>query len=263
MTRSMIILSTMLAIVPPAMAQSPDEPADAPPPWSVTVTPRVQNVFFLPDADADGLETLVSAGASVSLRNPDGRFGVTATYLYGKGKGIYVFDDSARRARYAYRGNRRELALLAEYTPSETNVTIIGGYHRFSAKARETLVQGGADFEDNAYNFSIDAAEIGLRLASRLGAQSRHAVSAQFSFGLGVGHYKEDENATLAGVTRTSRRDKNGIGYIGDIALGYNYFLNDRLTIGTRGRGYVFYVQTKGAYPIFAIAPELNMSMRF
>ncbi|MBB5685817.1 hypothetical protein [Sphingobium boeckii] len=257
------ILAGVLALnaVAPAIAQ--DEAEEVPPKWSVTVTPRVQNVFFLPDADADGLETLISAGASVSLRNPDGRFGVTATYLYGKGNGTYVFDDSARRARYAYRGNRRELALLAEYTPSETNVTIIGGYHRFSAKARETLIDGGADVEDNDYDFSIDAAEIGLRLASRLGAQSRHAVSAQFSFGLGLGHYKEDETATFAGVTRVSQRDTQGIGYIGDIALGYNYFLTDRLTIGTRGRGYVFYVQTKGAYPIFAIAPELNMSMRF
>ena len=258
-----ILWMPLLIVGAPAFAQSDDEIAEPPPKWSVTITPRAQNLFFLPDTDADGLETLVSTGASVSLRNPDGRFGITATYLYGKGSGTYVFYDNARRADYDYRGNRRELALLAEYTPSETNVTIIGGYHRFSAKARETLLDGGADFENNRYNFSINAAEIGLRLASRLGAQSRHAVSAQFSFGVGLGNYKEDENATLAGVTRISKRDKNGFGYIGDIALGYNYFLNQRLTIGTRGRGYVFYVDTKGSYPIFAIAPELNMSMRF
>jgi hypothetical protein len=47
------------------------------------------------------------------------------------------------------------------------------------------------------------------------------------------------------------------------VAIGYNYFLTPNLTVGGRGRGYIFYVQTKGSYPIFAVAPELNVSLRF
>lgn len=47
------------------------------------------------------------------------------------------------------------------------------------------------------------------------------------------------------------------------MAFGYNYFLNDRMTVGGRARAYVFYVNTADSYPIFAVTPELNASYRF
>jgi hypothetical protein len=246
-------------------APAVDDPAGDVPParWRITVTPRLQYLLFLPNANADALEGLVSAGASIAARSPDGRLGITATYLYGRGSGTYNFHDGARSGTFDYAGNRREMALLGELNPAETNVTLIAGYHRFSARAREALLNGGADHEVNDYHFSIDAAEFGLRLASRLTAQSRHAVSAQFSAGIGSGHFRANEDRLLAGVPRIRHRDESGFGYIGDIALGYNYFLTDRLTIGTRGRGYLFYVQAQGAYPIFAVTPEINFSFRF
>lgn len=247
----------------PLFAQEGDANGDAARRWSLTVTPRVQQLFFLPDADADGLETLTSVGASVSLRRPDGRVGITATVLGGKGSGTYDFTTGPRKGQFGYRGSRREAALLGEYTAAESNVTLLGGYHGFGAKAREQLLNGGTDSEANRYRFSIDAAEIGLRLSSRLSAESRHAVSAQFSMGLGHGRFTENEASNIGGVVRTSIRDKTGIGYIGDIALGYNYFLTDKISVGGRGRGYVFYVDTKGSYPIFAVTPEFNVSFRF
>jgi hypothetical protein len=248
----------------PATAAPDALPAgEAPARWRVTVTPRIQYLLFLPDQDADGLEGLVSAGASIAARSPDGRIGITATYLFGRGSGTYHFHTGPRSGSFEYRGNRREMALLGEFTPAETNVTLIGGYHRFTAKAREALLNGGADHEANDYHFAIDAAELGLRLASRLTAQSRHAVSAQFSAGVGLGHYRANEDSLIGGVARTRVRDQDAVGYIGDIALGYNYFLTDRLTVGARGRGYLFYVQAIGSYPIFAVTPELNFSFRF
>ncbi len=258
------IEETPLAADPEADAVvEEEEEEEAPSKWRVTVTPRLQYLLFLPDADADGLEGLVSAGASVALRSPDGRLGITATYLFGRGSGTYGFHTGPRSGSFAYRGNRREFALLGELNPEETNVTLIGGYHRFTARARESLLNGGADHETNDFHFAIDAAELGLRLASRLTAQSRHAVSAQFSAGVGLGHFRANEDSLIGGVARTRLRDENAIGYLGDIALGYNYFLTDRLTVGARGRGYLFYVEATGSYPIFAVTPELNFSFRF
>ena len=164
------MVSALMAAVPVQAQDAEDKSAR----WSVTVTPRVQQLFFLPDADADGLETLTSAGASVTARSPDGRFGISATALGGKGSGIYSFTTGPRKGQFSYKGNRREAALTGEYTPRETNVTLFGGYHSFGAKADEALINGGADSEVNAYRFSIDAAEFGLRLSSRLSAESRH-----------------------------------------------------------------------------------------
>jgi hypothetical protein len=242
----------------PACAKEEEKPH-----WSVTVTPRLQYLLFLPDAEADGLETLTSGGLTVTIRNPDKRFAVSATGLYGKGSGTFDFHNETRRGAFDYSGDRREISLLAEFTSPETGVTVLGGYHHFGAKADETLINGGADFEVNSYRFAIDAAEIGLRIGSRIGAGSRHAVTAQASMGVGVGHYKANEDRSIGGMRRTVVRDDTGIGYIGDVAFGYNYFINNRMTIGGRARGYVFYVQSKGSYPIFAVTPELNASYRF
>ena len=69
-----------------------------------------------------------------------------------------------RSSTFDHAGNRREMALLGEFTPAETNVAMIAGYHRFSSRAREALLNGGADREANDHHFSIDAAELGLRL---------------------------------------------------------------------------------------------------
>lgn len=261
--RSCLKLFTLIITLSASSIAFAEEAPEKQRDWSITISPRVQQLLFLPDADADGLESLTSIGASVAVRNQDGRYGLVLTALGGKGSGTYSFHTGTRTGQFAYRGLRREFSALGEYSPSETNVTIIAGYHSFAAKADESLINSVTDSETNSYRFSIDAAEVGLRLSSRLSAQSRHAVSAQFSAGIGQGHFKENENSSVGGTARSSVRNKSGFGYVGDAAFGYNYFLTKNLTIGGRGRAYLFYVQTKGSYPIFAVTPELNMSFRF
>lgn len=96
--------------------------------WNVTITPRYQQLLFLPNVNADGLESMSSYGASVNVRNPDGRFGFTGTYLQGKNKGTYSYDDSAFAGDYDYRARRKEFALQVEYTPAETGISFIAGY---------------------------------------------------------------------------------------------------------------------------------------
>lgn len=232
--------------------------------WSVTLTPRYQQAFFLPAPEADGLESIPTYGASVELRTPDTRWGVLGTYLRGKGNGVYTYDDALFQGDYRYRARRQEFSVHAAYTPGETNITLLAGYHRFTAKSRETLITAApGNSENNFYRHKIDAAEVGIRLASRLGQNSRQSISAQFLVGVGRGRYKADENEVFGGTSTVSTTNEKGTGYIGDIALGYNLFLTDFLSVGARGRGYVFYIDANGADPIFAVAPELNFSIRF
>lgn len=256
MMRKLGFAAIAVCFAAPAMAQ--DDGAN----WSITVTPRYQHLLFLPSTEADGLESMPSYGGTVTVRDPSARFGVTGTYMQGKATGVYTYDDGGFTGDYDYAAKRKEMAFQLEYTPSETGVTLIGGYHRFTASNSEVLrnpgVGGG---EVGTYRQSINAAEIGIRIASRLGANSRHSVSAQFMGGVGSGRYSTNVVETFGGVPTTTVVKEKGTGYLGDIALGYNLFVTDNISIGTRGRGYVFGVS--GGDTIFAVAPEVNMSVRF
>lgn len=244
------------AFAQPALAQ------DGEAGWSVTVTPRYQHLFFLPDTEADGLETMPTFGGTVTLRDPTSRFGFTATYMRGKAHGVYTYDDGGFTGDYDYHAKREEYAGQVEYTPRETGVTLIAGYHHFAARNNEVLLNPGTgNSEVGRYRESVDAAEVGLRIASRLGANSRHSVSAQFMGGVGKGRFKSNVVETFGGAPITTVKDKKGTGYLADIALGYNYFLTDNVSIGTRARGYVFGVSNGDT--IFAAAPEVNFSIRF
>lgn len=230
--------------------------------WSITVTPRYQQVFFEPSG-ADGVETMSTYGATVAVREPSQRWGLTGTFLTGKKKnGSYDFKDTG--STYDYRLKRTEYQAAIEYTPSDTGVTLLGGYHHFKVKQNESLADPlPGNSEINSYNYSINAAEIGLRLASRLGANSRHAVTAQFLFGVGEGRYKVNEREVFSGFTNSNVGNDKGTGYLADIALGYSWFLTNHVSLGARARGYVFYVDAGGSDPIFAIIPEANLSFRF
>lgn len=255
MKRTFILL-LMLSAAAPVAAQ------DDTPSWSVTVTPRYQQLLFLPTTEADGLESMPSYGGTITVRDPSSRFGITGTYMTGNAKGVYTYDDGAFTGDYDYDAKRREMALQLEFTPAQTGVTFIGGYHRFSARNNEVLLNPGVgNGEVGDYRVSVNAAEIGLRIASRLGANSRHSVSAQFMGGVGSGRYKSTVVETFGGAPSTTSVAKKGTGYLGDVALGYNYFLTDNFSIGARGRGYVFGVS--GGNTTFAVAPELNLSVRF
>lgn len=230
--------------------------------WSVTVTPRYQQLLFLPTTEADGLESMPSYGGTITVREPSSRLGFTVTYMQGKANGVYTYDDGSFAGDYDYKAKRKEFASQIEYTPSETGVTLIVGYHHFSARNNEVLLnQPAGRAEVGRYRESVDAAEVGIRIASRLGANSRHGVSAQFMGGVGKGRHQVNVVETFGGVSTTTAKDRKGTGYLGDIALGYNYFVSDSISIGARGRGYVFGVSNGNT--IFAVAPELNMSVRF
>ena len=125
-----------------------------------------------------------SFGATVTAREPSNRFGFTVTYMQGKANGVYTYDDGGFSGDYKYRAKRKEFAGQIEFTPRETGVTLITGYHHFSASNNEVLLNPGTgNSEVGRYRESVDAAEVGLRIASRLGANSRHSVSAQFMAG--------------------------------------------------------------------------------
>ena len=252
----------VLAALAAAAFSSPAFAQDGDAGWSITITPRYQHLLFLPDTEADGLVTMPSYGATVTARDPSSRIGFTGTYIRGKADGIYTYDDGGFTGDYDYSAKREEAVLQVEFTPSETGVTLLAGYHRFASSNNEVLINPGPGRgEVGRYKQSIDAAEIGLRIASRLGANSRHSVSAQFMAGIGKGNYKANVVETFGGVPTTSVKDESGTGYLGDIALGYNYFISDNISVGTRARGYVFHVD--GGDVLFAAAPEINMSFRF
>ena len=251
---------TLVAGAQPAVAQDTGEGR-----WSFTVTPRYQKLFFLPSFEADGLESMDSFGVSVAARSPGSRFGIMGTYMRGSGSGVYTFDDDDFTGDYDYEADREEVALTGEYMPAETNVALLAGYHRFVAEENEVLLNPASpdDFEENESRFSVDAFELGVRLTSALGANSRHSISAQFTAGIGRGSYRAQLNERFEGETTVTTIRESGTGYIGDVALGYNVFLTNNLAFGVRARGYVWYVDVDGVDPIFAVAPEANFSLRF
>ena len=267
-----MVLSTIcITTVTPALAQSEDaappmEQADQAK-WSVTITPRLQKVFFQPGGSSD-IKSMGTLGASVTVRNPDNRFGITGTIMSGNGKGNYDFNGGSTAVggapnNYAYELKRREFALQLEYTPRETGVTFIGGYHRFDIKNPESLTNARpGNSEVNFLRNKISAAEIGLRLASRLGAESKHAVSAQLMLGVGKGRFTLDQREVFRPFTNTNSINAKKTGYLADFALGYNYFLSRRISLGTRARAYVIYVSHPDSDPVFAVVPEFNISFR-
>lgn len=257
------LLVGALAFSTPALAQ-PDAEDTVAQRWSFTITPRYQKLFFLPDIEADGLESMDTWGISGAARSPDGRFGVMATYMRGRGSGVYTYDDGIFEGDYNYRARRDEIAITGEYTPSEANVTLMVGYHRLSAGNNEELIDPSPGRgEVGRLRFSVDAVEVGVRFNSRLGANSRHSLSAQFAIGIGPGRVRSTVTEIFGGTPTTTTIRENGTGYVGDIALGYNVFLTDQIAVGTRVRGYVYYVDTDNSDPIFAVAPELNLTFRF
>lgn len=245
------------SIATPAFAQDDAEQTNEK--WSVTITPRLQKLFF--DAGGDGLENMNNVGASVSIRNPDQKFGISALYLQGTGKGDYDFSPTSN---YRYKLKRREFALQGEFTPRETGVTFIAGFHNFNIKNNEFLTNPlPGNSEVNAYQYKISVAEVGVRLASRLGANSPHSLSAQFMGGIGRGRAKFNEVEVFNGFTNSFTLNDKGSGYYGEVALGYNVFLSRHISLGARARGYVFDIDVAGAKTVYALAPELNFSFRF
>lgn len=226
--------------------------------WTATVTPRYQHVFFK-IFDAEGVESMSTFGGTIAVREPSQRWGLAGTFLTGtKNNGDYVLDGTSDI--YKYRVKRQEVQITGEFTPSDTGITLLGGYHRFKFEQNETLTNPRpGNSENNDYRFTLDAAEIGLRLASRLGADSAQSISAQFLFGIGSGRLKDNlqENGFIDGG------DQKGTGYAADVALGYNIFVTNNLSLGARARGYVFYVDVDRSDPLFALIPELNLSFRF
>jgi hypothetical protein len=159
MTRKFVLAALSAAVCSsPALAQEDAR-------WSVTVTPRYQHLLFLPDTEAEGLEKMPSYGGTVTVRDPSSRIGFTGTYMRGKADGVYTYDDGFFEGDYDYDAKREELAAQVEFTPSETGVTFIAGYHRFSARNDETLINAGAgNSEVGDYKQTINAAELGLRI---------------------------------------------------------------------------------------------------
>lgn len=259
-----------VALCASGMAVAQDEPdaAAAAERWSVTITPRYQHVIFKLE-DAEGIQNMSTYGGTVSVREPSQRFGFSATYLTGTKKNArYTLDDEefggTGDSLYDYDIKRRELQLHFEYTPRDTGVTLLAGYHRLSVSSDETLANPDpGESEANSFRNRINAAEVGLRLASRLSANSAHSVSAQLLLGVGNGRYRSNESFTSGGVTDATVRTEKGTGYLGDIAFGYNVFLTRFLSVGVRARAYAFYIDADDADPILAAIPEANISLRF
>ena len=271
LTEFLISTMALAGMSTAAAAQDVEPQQDAEPGWSVTVTPRYQHLLFKPSFEADGLETLPSYGASIAVRSPDARFGIMATYMTGDGNGDYLVEDQDNLGQplafqYEFDASREEIQITGEYSPRNTNFTLLGGYHRFSAGNREERINAPVgEAETGIYDLSIDAFELGMRLSSALGEGSRHSVSAQFLFGVGSGRYDRAVSETFGGTTTTDVIDETGTGYLADVALGYNFFITDNIALGARARAYVYYVDidVDDVDPIFAIAPEVNLSFRF
>jgi hypothetical protein len=106
--------------------------------WSVTITPRYQQLFFdASGGEGDAITSMPTFGGSVAVRTPDTRWGLMATYLKGDKKGDYEFDGGP--SVYSFDAEREEYGLTGEYTPSETGITLLFGYRHFKAGATEVL----------------------------------------------------------------------------------------------------------------------------
>ncbi|WP_380874199.1 hypothetical protein ACFB49_46390 [Sphingomonas sp. DBB INV C78] len=241
-------------------AQAQDEAAEK---WSVTITPRYQQLFFdASGGEGDAITSMPTYGGSVAVRTPDTRWGVMATYLTGDKKGDYEYDNGP--SVYKFDAEREEYSLTGEYTPSETGITLLFGYRHFKAGADEVLTNPlPGNSETNSNTYKIDAAEIGFRLSSRLGVESSQSLSAQFTVGIGGGKLNRSEVEVFGTGTNSDIRKDSGTGYTGEMAIGYNIFLTNNLSLGARARAYIFYVDVSDADPIFALAPEANLSFRF
>ncbi len=257
------------AFAEPAFAQDEAAATEEGGGWSVTVTPRFQQLYYKP-AESDDFEALPSYGGSIAVRTPGGQFGVMATYMKGSTDGRYVINDAyslggvPTDAPYDYAASREEIQLTGEYSPRSGNVTLLLGYHRIKASNDETLVAGAVPgaTEFNRLRFKLDAVEVGMRLSAALGTNSRHSVSTQFTLGVGDGRIRGFESGNFGSAYNDPIND-SGTGFVADFAIGYNYFITDNIAIGARGRAYVFYVDVDDADPIYAVAPELNLTVRF
>jgi hypothetical protein len=238
--------------------------------FSVTVTPRAQTLYF-PNlyADKSGDFTVFQAqGATVSIGFTGSPFAITANMLSGHREGVSPDETFFVDQRV----NRHDASLQLSYAPPDSNITFIGGVRQFIVKSteRRQLPVTSIDFSGGSYRDEYLVGEAGARIGGRLGAESRSALSAQMTLGVGRAETEEVRVVgTFAGPPRVERFSADGAGGILEAALAYNYFLSDKVSLGARVRSFTLYKGTAGDSGdtsddiSTAVAPELNLSLNF
>src|SRR5262249_46645304 len=93
------------------------------------------------------------------------------------------------------------------------------------------------------YELAMATVEAGVRIAARLGPDSKHALSSQATIGIGLGNYEEHTTgltpiAISGNLTETA-----------EFALGYTYLWTESFSIGARVRAFLFKIDAEGGRP--------------
>jgi len=163
--------------VPNWQAQVPLE--DASDTWRFAITPRLQALYFIPHLGEFGYTSVMpSVGLSIVLQNPTSPLSFSATYFFGEANTTYV-DRQITFSRLNYTASRSDATGYVEYTPNESNVTLLAGlryvYMTFHERGQVPVVFA------SDYDVMMATTEIGFRIAGRMSSGSPHAFSAQMT----------------------------------------------------------------------------------
>lgn len=152
---------------------------------------------------------------------------MTANYFYGEADYSYLNRQSIGPATtLQYEASRSDGFGYLEYTPTDSNVTLMVGARAFEMDFHEE--NAGATFTSD-YNLNAWAVEVGARIAGQIWPGSRHSLYAQATGGVGIASYEE----TTTALTPISEEDTL---ITVEGAVGYNYRVTDNLYLGARAR---------------------------
>lgn len=241
-------------------------PATAQDGWNITVSPRSQYIFLPGVFDGnDEIDTsgYSSYGGTLSVRRGRGRLGLEVTGLFASSDGDLENQNAPGGfSQYDYETQRFETSGHIVYRPEgASNIAFLTGLRVVDYES--------SVFTDNQVNneYSLDnqliLGEVGLRMTALAAPGSRHAFVTNALLGAGVGTVDEaSETNSIDG--RVFDDERNALALNVEFAVGYNFVVSQKATIGARLRGVVGGVDIFGEGDISqAFGPEVNVSYRF
>lgn len=227
--------------------------------WSLAVTPRLQAMFH-PAHSYSGLTTMPTFGVTATMTSPDAKWGLTGSAFYGQSEMTYFNQQSIGPASdLDFEAERIEVSGFLEYTAPESNVTFMVGGRYLALDFHEE--NAGATFVSD-YDLTGASLEVGVRIAGQVAVDSPHSFSSQVVIGVGTSEFQD----VTTGETPYS---SDSLMSTAELALGYNYRMNENFYVGLRLRAMTAWrwdqesAITFGENDVAAFGPEFNMTIRF
>jgi hypothetical protein len=241
-----------------------DGPSDN---WRLAVTPRFQALYFIPHLGQLGTQfanVMPSYGVSWALQKPGSSFSFSGAYFYGQAHISYI-DRQITGSEMDYSATRSDLLGYVEYMPNQSNVTFLAGLRYVHMPFYEKSLPSYPFTFVSKYELTMTTFEVGVRIAARTGLDSKHALSAQATVGVGLGNYEEH----TTGLTPIAI--SGNLAETAEFALGYTYLWTESFSLGARVRAFLFKIDAEGGRPpnMFgervgaAFGPEINATYRF